>query len=208
MSPGYQQQNRHTDRKTLILSPSSAPTIYLPVVPNLPASSSSSLGLQGAFSWIKVSFWLGSFSTVTSTICWLINVILWWGPPQPAVTQCWWSQDWAVSPVMHHSSTYLSLSSSPRGMFYSQNYCQANWFKKNHVLNCWHTVKFCCFNFGLRQKIIIMKSKATSNTYLVTAVNNLIYSGLPVIQHLTFPTALLIAISSLKNWLLKYVFSL
>lgn len=53
-----------------------------------------------------------------------------------------------------------------------------------------------------------MKITATPNAYLVIAVDNLIYSGLPMIQDLTFPTALLVAISSLKNWLLKYVLSL
>lgn len=44
-----------------------------------------------------------------------------------------------------------------------------------------------------------MKSTAAPNAYLVTAVDNLIYSGLTMIQHLTFPNALIIAISSLKN---------
>lgn len=47
--------------------------------------------------------------------------------------------------------------------------------------------------------ILIMKITATPNAYLVIAVDNLIYSGLPIIQDLTFPTALLVAISSLKN---------
>lgn len=43
-----------------------------------------------------------------------------------------------------------------------------------------------------------MKSTAAPKSYLVTAVDNLIYSGLITIQHLTFPIALFVAISSLK----------